>query len=489
MPTFLLPLQEARQRVTAKSPIFIDLDGTLIRSDIFAESALRLLKANPSKIFSFIAWTWHSRAAAKAMTAREVRIDVRTLPYNDDVIQYLTREKAAGRAIILATAAHWRPARAVARHLGLFDAILASDARLNLKGKSKLARIKSVAGEQAFTYGGDNPSDRPIWRAAKTAIFVDAPRRDVAEADARGATEAKFGRDGLSWREMLRAIRPHQWAKNALLAVPLFTSHSYMVPAAALATAIAFVCFSLCASGVYLLNDMFDIEADRRHRTKRHRPFANGTLSLKSGLAGALLFPLAAFGLSFTTLPLGFSLTLLIYYLLTNAYSLKLKSISTLDVFALSGLYTLRIIAGAMAIDVVLSSWLALFSIFFFLSLAYLKRYSEIFELGEKGAPGRGYSGADRDSVFVLGVASGVASTLVMALYVQSEEVRKLYHTPTILLLVCVGLLYWLNRAWVGARRGKIHEDPVVFAFRDRISRYVGLLLVLVVLAAKYISL
>ena len=478
----------ARDRVTHRTPIFIDLDGTLIRSDVFAESLLRLLKADPLKIFSLAGWLLRGRSVAKTMTARQVTFDPRMLPYNEDVIALLTRERSGGRRIILATAAHWRPARAVARHLGIFDDVIASNVRQNLKGKRKLARIHSAAGGAPFTYGGDSGADRPIWRAAETAIFVNAPMSDIAEADARGATEAKFGSRTLAWREVLRAVRPHQWAKNALLAVPLFTSHSYLSPAALISTALAIVCFCLCASGVYLLNDMLDIEADRRHRTKHRRPFAQGSLSLKFGLAGAVLFPAIAFCLSLATLPLAFSLVMLCYYLLTNAYSLKLKSISTLDVFALSGLYTLRIIAGAVAIGVVLSSWLTLFSLFFFLSLAYLKRYSELFDVGDSAAPGRGYSGGDRDSVFTLGIANGIASTLVMALYVQSEEVRLLYHSPNLLLLVCFGLLYWLNRAWVGARRGKIHEDPVVFAFRDRISRYVGVLLVLVVVAAKYLT-
>jgi 4-hydroxybenzoate polyprenyltransferase len=476
-------------RVTIKTPIFIDLDGTLIRTDIFAESVLRLLKSKPSKIFSFVNWSLRGRSIAKAMTARRVRIDASTLPYNEDVIAYLSGEKAGGRPIILATAAHWRHARAVARHLGIFDDVLASNAHRNFKGIAKLAGIQAAVGGLPFTYGGDNKSDRPVWRAAQTAIFVDAPKKDVAEADARGATEANFAKTSSVLREFLQAIRPHQWAKNALIVVPLFTSHSYFAPTLVLQSAIAFFCFCLCASGAYLLNDILDIEADRRHKTKRHRPFARGSLPLKLGLAGAVVLPLGAFGLSLTLLPLGFSVALFIYYLLTNLYSLKLKSISTLDVFTLSALYTLRIAAGAAAISVVLSSWLLLFSIFFFLSLAYLKRYTEIFALGENRVPGRGYSGADRDSVFALGIASGVASTLILALYVQSEEVRTLYHQPNLLLFVCVGILYWLNRAWVGARRGKIHEDPVVFAFRDPPSRYVGVLLVLIVVAAKYLRL
>ena len=194
-----------------------------------------------------------------------------------------------------------------------------------------------------------------------------------------------------------------------------------------------------------------------------------------------------AFALSLTFLPLAFSLVMLCYFLLTNAYSFKLKSISTLDVFALSSLYTLRTAAGADAINVVLSSWLLLFSIFFFLSLAYLKRYSELYGLSDTSAPGRGYSSTDKDSMFVLGIANGIASVLVMALYVQSDEVRRLYPEPDVLLFVCLGLLYWLNRVWVGARRGKINEDPVVFAFRDSVSRGVGALLLLLVIVARYV--
>ena len=251
--------------MTSAPTIFIDLDGTLIRTDVFAESAIRLVKAKPTAILSLIAWSLRGRSVAKTMVARLAPFDASMLPYNEEVIALLTREREGGRQIVLTTAAHWKPARAVARHLGIFDDVLASDARRNLKGTAKLARIRAFAQDRAFTYGGDNRSDRPIWRAAQSAIFVNAPRKDIAEASGRGATEAKFSVGTGSLRELLRAVRPHQWAKNALVAVPLFTSHSYASPAALAATAIAFVCFCLCASGVYLLNDMLDIDADRRH--------------------------------------------------------------------------------------------------------------------------------------------------------------------------------------------------------------------------------
>lgn len=482
-------IHETPARQSAKPPIFVDLDGTLIRTDIFAESALRLLKANPLRIISLFGWLLHGRSVAKTMTARKTRLDPGTLPYNAELIAMLTRERLAGRRIYLATATHWKPARAIARHLGIFDDVLASSAHRNLIGGAKLASIQNTAQENAFTYGGDSQSDRPIWRAAESVILVDAPKLDVADATARGAIEATFPRQNSPWRELLRAMRPHQWSKNALLAVPLFTSHSYSSLSATVAAAIAIFCFSLCASGVYLLNDMLDIESDRRHPTKRLRPFARGSLGLRLGVVAAVTLPITALAISLAALPNRFSLLLLIYYVLTNGYSLKIKSISTLDVFTLSGLYTLRIAAGAVAIGVALSSWLALFSVFFFLSLAYLKRYCELYSAGDATTPGRDYSGNDKSSVHALGIASGFASTIVLALFVQSPEVPKLYASPNLLLLVCVGVLYWLNRAWVRAGRGKIHEDPVVFAFRDRTSRWVGAALVIVVLAAKNLHL
>jgi 4-hydroxybenzoate polyprenyltransferase/phosphoserine phosphatase len=471
--------------LSTRGPIYVDLDGTLIRTDIFAESALRLVKSNPLNLFRLIGWIIRGRSVAKARLARRDRLDVRTLPFNQAVVEYLTEQRKGGRGIVLATAAHWRPARGIARHLGIFDDVIASDAHHNLKGTRKLERILEATKGQRFVYCGDNRSDRPLWDAASAGIFVNAPRRDRMAASRRGAIEKEFV-DRTAPAAFVRALRPHQWAKNALLAVPLLTSHTYGNVQAVFACAIAFVCFCMCASGVYLANDLFDLDSDRKHRTKYRRPFAAGLLSLSYGVAGALVLPTVAFALAVALLPLKFAFVMLCYFLLTNAYSLKLKTISTLDVFALSGLYTLRTIAGAVAINVVLSSWLLLFSLFFFLSLAYLKRYSELLDLSSATVPGRGYSATDKDSMFALGVANGVASILVMALYVQSEEVRRLYAHPNVLLLVCLGLLYWLNRVWIGARRGKIDEDPVVFAFRDRVSRGVGILLLVVVVVARY---
>lgn len=473
--------------MTDKTPIFVDLDGTIVRTDLFLESILRFLKVNPLRLFALLGWILQGRSLAKARIARVDRLDVRSLPYNDEVIEYLKTQRARGRRLILATAAHWRPARAVSRHLGIFDDVIASDAHHNLKGRVKLERIRADLRENSFAYCGDHRSDRELWRAAVAGIFVSAPRADVIEARRRNALEKEFSDRSSRFGQLLRALRPHQWAKNALVAVPLLTSHTYGNPEAVLNCGLGFLCFCLCASGVYFLNDLLDLESDRRHRTKRRRPFASGALPLSYGFVGAVLMPVLAFGLAGFLLPLRFVLVMFCYFALTNAYSFKLKSTSTLDVFALSGLYTLRTIAGAAAISVVLSSWLLLFSIFFFLSLAYLKRYSELFDLTAAVAPGRGYSSTDRDSMFALGIANGVASVLIMALYVQSDEVRRLYPSPNVLLFVCLGLLYWLNRVWIGARRGKINEDPVVFAFRDRVSRGVGALLLLVVLAARYL--
>jgi 4-hydroxybenzoate polyprenyltransferase len=250
-------------------------------------------------------------------------------------------------------------------------------------------------------------------------------------------------------------------------------------------TLLAFLAFGLCASGHYFFNDLLDLDSDRAHATKRNRPLASGDLPLPHGIAGAIVLPLAAFALSFACLPWRFTLTLAAYFALTNLYSFYLKRVSTADVVALALLYTVRVVAGAAAIGVALSSWLLAFSMFTFVSLAYLKRYIELFSLGESAAKGRGYSGADSESMFSLGIANATAATVVLAFYISSAEVKVLYREPELLWGLCLLMLYWSNRIWVGARRGKIHDDPVVFAIKDKVSRYICLLMLVVVLAAR----
>jgi 4-hydroxybenzoate polyprenyltransferase len=481
-------MERAASLDTAAREIYVDLDGTILRSDIFVESACRFIKSSFLNVFSLIAvMLLRGRAASKAMLARKVRIDPATLPYESQVLAYLHMRRAEGCRLVLITAAHERYARQIAQHLGVFDDVQGSTARLNLKGHEKLSRIGAMVGELPFVYAGDSAADRPIWSAAQSAILVNAPYFDVRQAQSAGKADLVVQSRPAILKAFLRSLRLHQWAKNALLFVPLLTSHTYENPTLVAMTLIAFVAFGLCASGHYLLNDLLDLDADRAHETKRNRPLASGDLKLAWGIVGAFLLPLAGFAVSVALLPWHFTLLLVGYFVLTNIYSFYLKRHSTIDAMTLAVLYTLRVIAGAAVISVALSSWLLAFSMFVFVSLAYLKRYIEVSSLTSRTkAGGRGYSAEDSESMFALGIASATASVIVLALYVSSSEVTKYYHEPRILWLLCLLMLLWTNRIWVGARRRKIHDDPIVFAIKDRVSLFTGLLAVATVFLARY---
>jgi 4-hydroxybenzoate polyprenyltransferase len=284
-------------------------------------------------------------------------------------------------------------------------------------------------------------------------------------------------------------MRPQHWAKNFLIFVPLLTAHEYMNGQAVSAACLAFVCLSLCASGGYFINDLRDIEADRNHAIKRHRPLASGALPVSGGVAGAIGLPLISFALAVLFLPPTFLVVLGLYFLLTMAYSFYLKRVYTADVLTLSVLYMLRVMGGAVAISVSLSSWLFAFCIFLFISLAYLKRYIELRKLdGADGkVMGRGYFGADTDSMFMLGVANATASVLVFALFVNSPEVQLEYRSRDVMWIICLVLIFWTNRIWISARRGDVDEDPVEFAIHDRASQLAGLICIAAVLIARYV--
>jgi 4-hydroxybenzoate polyprenyltransferase len=286
-------------------------------------------------------------------------------------------------------------------------------------------------------------------------------------------------------------MRPQHWAKNFLLFVPLLTAHAYQSGDAIAHAVLAFVCFSLCASGGYFINDLWDLEADRNHSIKRHRPLASGALSIGAGVAGAVGLPAAALLLAALFLSPAFIAVLTLYFALTMAYSFYLKRVLTADVLTLSVLYMLRVLAGAVAIQVALSSWLLGFCIFLFISLAYLKRFIELRKMNglEGKVMGRGYFGTDTDSMFVLGVANATASVLVFALFINSPEVQQEYLSRDVLWIICLVLIFWTNRIWVVAKRGDVDEDPVEFALRDRASQLAGLICVAAILIARYLDL
>ncbi len=472
--------------MTRTLPLCVDLDGTLIRTDLLLESCLALIRLNPLYIVLLPFWLWAGKPALKANIARRVTIDAASLPYNTAFLEWLKAQKAGGRPVWLCTGSNEMLAGQVAGHVGIFDGIMASDSTINLAGAVKAGQLVERFGEKGFDYCGNHRDDLPIWKLARAAVIVNGERVLEREVGARASVERVFKSPRNGWRAFLAAIRPHQWVKNALLFVPLITAHRLGEPAMLKSSLLAFVAFCLCASSVYLLNDMLDLDADRIHPRKSRRPFASGDLSLLAGFVSVPGLLLASAWVALF-LPAQFALALLTYYAVTLAYSYALKRLVLIDVLVLAGLYTLRVAAGAAAIAVPLSFWLLLFSIFLVQSLAMVKRYSELEAMRKEGrlhAAGRDYNVQDLPIIRDLGGAAGYVAVLILALYINSPAVELLYRRPEALWLLCGLMLYWISRVWLKVYRGEMHEDPVVFALRDPASAAIGALAVLTVWAA-----
>lgn len=463
-------------------PLFVDVDGTLTRADISLESFVGIARTGLFAMLALLVWLIRGRAVAKTMAARRAPVDPENLPYRREILDLVEDAKAQGRPVILASASHWRNIRRIARHLGLDDPVMATRARTNLKGQAKLAAIRDHVGpDGAFDYVGDSRADICLWREARQG-WSAGYRPAGARVQPIGAPRPSFA------RALWKALRPHQWAKNALVFVPLLTAGLAMQPAA-LATALAAaVLMSLTASSIYLVNDMLDIDSDRRHRTKWKRPLAHGDLAIPAALAVSAL--LAGAGIGGAWLLGGAPLTfwLLGYMALTTAYSFRLKAMMVGDVIILASLYTIRIWIGGVAIGVSISFWLLLFSVFLFLSLAYLKRYVELRDavVPEKLLSGRGYVGGDLDVVMMSGVSAGMVSILILALFAHDPVTTDRYAVPELLWLLCIPLLYWLNRIWMMARRGEVEGDPVAFAVKDRRSIAIGAAMATILALALY---
>jgi 4-hydroxybenzoate polyprenyltransferase len=460
--------------IEKEPPLCVDLDGTLLKSDLLIESALMLVSKNPLYAFLFVAWLFGGKAKLKREIAARVVLTPETLPWDHRLLDELRRLRGE-RRLVLCTAADRAQAEQVADHLGLFDEVLASDGRTNFAGHNKSRGLCERFGERGFDYAGNAWADLSVWRRARRGWVVNAPAGLLARARRECEIERCLSIENGGWRIRLRAIRVHQWLKNLLVFVPLLAAHRFLEPAAAAKAIAAFVAFSLCASGVYLLNDLLDLPADRRHPRKRLRPFASGSLPLHWGLTAAPLLVSAAFALAYAAEP-WLAAALAIYFAATTAYSLALKRWLMIDVVVLAGLYTLRIIGGAAAIGSPLSFWLLAFSMFVFLSLAMLKRYAELATLhadGQNKASGRGYAVEDLPLLQSLGSASGYLAVLVLALYINSPESTQLYRHPKVLWLLCPMLLYWMSWVWVAAHRGRMNDDPIVFAATDGQSRLV----------------
>jgi 4-hydroxybenzoate polyprenyltransferase/phosphoserine phosphatase len=464
-----------------RRPVCVDLDGTLLATDSLHELAIGLAWQRPLDLLRLPAWLAGGRAHLKARLAERIALDPARLPYRDDVLGALRAARAQGRPCVLVTAADRRVAEAVADHLGLFSEVLASDGGANLKGRRKAERLAERFGRGGFEYLGDAAADLPVWEAAGAASLVapsEGLRRRVAARIPVERTLGARGGGGARLRSWLRALRVHQWVKNLLVLLPLLASHRFDEPPLALLAAFAFAAFSLCSSAVYLWNDLADLGADRAHPTKRLRPFASGELPVAAGVLVAPLLLAAALGLAAATLPSRFAAALGAYVLTNFVYTFWLKRVAIADVVLLAALYTLRVVAGGIAVSVVLSPWLLAFCLFFFLNLAFLKRYVDVRRIAEEGGggrvPGRDYEASDLTLLASMGLAAGYLAALILALYIQSENVAQLYRSPALLWLATPLAAYWVSRMWLLAHRGRMDDDPVAFAVRDPVTWAVG---------------
>ncbi len=465
-------------------PLFVDLDGTLIKTDLLIESAFFLLKKQPWMLFAMLYWLVFGKARLKEEIAIRSALDFSVLPLQKEFVEFLHNEAKHGRALYLATASDRRLAEPVAERLGIFKQVLASDGHNNLKGARKLEAILACCNGSAFDYAGNARVDLAIWAKARRAIIVNPDNGVIAVARKCGyEIQQVFDDRPPIAKTWIRAFRIHQWAKNVLLGVPILTAHAFNFSAIA-EIAAAFTAFGLVASANYLLNDLLDLVSDRHHPRKCKRPFAAGDLGLASGILAMIILFSTGFGLA-AQLSGHFLFTLLAYLGLTLSYSFYFKTVTLMDVLMLASLYTIRIVAGAYAIAVPLSSWLLGFSMFVFLSLALVKRCTELMamqRLSRETMKGRDYRVSDYPMLSAMGVAAGYISILVLALFISSPETASKYTYPVLLWLLCPLMAYWVSRLWLKTSRGEMHDDPLVFSLKDSASWIVFINMMIVTL-------
>ncbi len=471
------------------TPLCVDLDGTLIQTDLSLESTLKAIKAKPWILLFFPFWLKIGMAYFKHQISQWATMDVAYLPWNQEVLDYILAEKQKGRPLILVTGSIEAYAQQVADHLGCFDKVLATTSHYNLTGRNKAKKLCQVYGKGAFDYIGNEPKkDQHVWQVSRYALFANADSKQLSNLASTGEITfyKTFESQAFKFTTILKAIRVHQWVKNILVFIPLITTHNLLNPNPIFQSILAFFAFSFTASATYLINDLFDLEADRKHPNKKNRPFAAGTLPIIKGtyfIAGLGLLGLAIMA----CLPALFSLTVCTYLAITLSYSLWLKRLAIVDVITLASLYTLRVMGGAFAVDVALSFWLLAFSMFLFQGLAIMKRVSELMQVeqqNQKAAHGRGYTIEDRAILTQFGTTSGYLAVFVLAFYINSDDVRTLYQQPEALWLLCPIFLYWTTRIWLKTARGNMNDDPIVFALKDPVSLLLGLVSATIILIA-----
>jgi len=469
-------------------PLFVDLDGTLIKTNTLHEAILALVRTAPQRLLLLPFWLMRGQAYLWHRLSQLVSLNVALLPYRPEVIEYLKREKRASREITLISGAHYTLVEGVARHLNLFDHCMGSDEMAHLIGEKKLSVIVHSYRKKSFDYIGDSRADLPIWKESRRAVIAGSNMSLVAQlrkcADSYDHIEP-LEKPGI--RSFLKAMRVYQWAKNLLLFAAIFLGHQFNNLPLIFDVLQGFAAFSLCGSAMYILNDLMDLEADRLHARKRKRPFAAGDISLATGALISVVLLLGAFAIAIS-LPLGFAAMLGVYFTLTLLYTFYFKEKLLVDVFILASLYTIRVWAGGVCAGIEISHWATAFFMCLFLSLALAKRHSELTASAgaqeDKQLNRRGYRPSDTQFVLVYGCGSSLMSVLVIAIYLNSPDVSVHYRRPSLLWFVCPTLAYWTSRLWILAARGELDEDPVLFAIKDKISYLLGAIIVMIVLLA-----
>ena len=469
--------------VGTQVPLCVDLDGTLIKTDLLFEAILKLCKKNPFNIFALLLWLLRGKAYLKSQIAEKVQIDVSLLPYNEDVLAFLKNQE---RDVILVTGSNYKFAKQVADELGIFHEIIASSKKTNLTGSTKGKYLAKRFGKNGFDYIGNDRDDWKVWPLARDSMVVSRKNQFLKTTSKKFKVTRTFALPKITFREFIKSIRVHQWVKNLLIFVPFFLEHQILQLNNLYVLTLAFLGMSLLASFTYIVNDLLDLESDRQNHIKKLRAFASGLISIKQALVMMVVLIGAVMAIA-TQLPLAFLLVLGAYLISTLSYSLYFKRVAMLDVCVLASLYTLRVIGGVVVINAAWSFWLLAFSMFFFLSLALAKRVSELENIKNKNnqsSNGRGYQVIDLPMLTSAGVSSGMLSILVVALYINGEKVLQMYSFPQSLWLICPLLLYWIGRVWMITARGEMYEDPILFAIRDRVSLLTAFCAGLVILSA-----
>lgn len=463
-------------------PLVVDVDGTLLRTDLLYEAALQFMAHHPFQAPLMLLWLMSGRAYLKTRLAAEGPPPIATMPLRLETVALIHAAQHLHQPVYLASASDERYVRQVADIIGGIDGVFGTTVDRNLAGAAKAACLNNAFGEHRYDYVGDRSVDMAVWRDANIRYMVAHDRRSEAVASTAFSDLRVIARPRVRLSAYVRTLRPHQWSKNALLFLGGIAGHSFDLPALT-ATLVAFACFCAAASSAYIINDLLDLPGDRIHRTKRDRPLPAGDLPILHGIVLALAL-IAFASVTALMLPPAFIFALGFYVVLTLSYSLYLKRKALVDVITLGGLYTIRVYAGLAAIGSTGSQWLLMFSLFLFLCLAIEKRCSELIrrrEEGEERLEGRNYRVSDLAILLPSAAAAGYGAVLIVTLYLSSDEVKALYRHPDRMWLICPLILYWISRVLLLSNRNEMHDDPVVFALTDRISWFVAAALALVI--------